>query len=279
MDGRMRQGRQKENNKGGRPFRNGKPEARKSAEDEARFEGQLEGRNVVLEAMRGGRTIDKLFVQEGITGGPIDTVLKEANRAKVPVTFLDKAKLDAMSATGHHQGVIAKAAAYEYSTVDEMLKEASERGEDPFIILLDGIEDPHNLGAIIRSAACAGAHGVVIPKHRASGLTPTAVRASAGAVDRVKVAKVTNIADEIEKLKERGIWAYCADMGGASMYDMDLKGPLALVIGAEGKGVGKRILGVSDGAVSIPMMRDFDSLNASVAAGVLMYEAVRQRAK
>jgi RNA methyltransferase, trmH family, group 3 len=184
-----------------------------------------------------------------------------------------------MSETGKHQGVIAYIAAFEYATVDDILKKAEDKGEPPFVVILDDIEDPHNLGAIIRTANLAGAHGVIIPKHRAAGLTATAVKASAGAVSYTPVAKVTNISKTIEELKDKGLWFVCADMGGTTMYDLDLKGPIGLVVGNEGKGVSRLVKEKCDFIASIPMFGDIDSLNASVATGVLAYEIVRQRMK
>ena len=237
----------------------------------------IEGRNAVLEAFRSGKTIDKLFVQDGCQDGSINTIKREARKHDTIINFVTKERLDQMSATGHHQGVIAQAAAYDYGTVEEMLANAREKGEDPFLILLDDIEDPHNLGAIIRTANLAGAHGVIIPKNRAAGLTATVARTSAGALNYTPVAKVTNLAKTIEDLKKEGLWFVCADMGGTTMYDLDLKGPIGLVIGNEGEGVGRLVKEKCDMVASIPMKGDIDSLNASVAAGVLAYEIVRQR--
>ena len=238
---------------------------------------RIEGRNAVIEAYRFGRTVDKLFVQERLEGGPVQAILREAKKQGTIVSFVKKERLDEMSDTGHHQGVIAQVTAYDYSTVEEMLKIAEERGEAPFLILLDGIEDPHNLGAIIRTACQAGAHGVITTKHRAAGLTSTVVRASAGALNYVPVAKVTNLKKTMEMLKEKGIWFACADMNGAAMYDVALTGPVGLVIGGEGEGVSRLVREACDFTASIPMTGKIDSLNASVAAGVLMYEIVRQR--
>lgn len=237
----------------------------------------IEGRNAVMEAFRAGKPIDKLFVQDGCKDGPIQSITREARKHDTIVNFVPRERLDQMSETGKHQGVIAYAAAYEYAEVEDILKAAEEKGEPPFIFLLDGIEDPHNLGAIIRTANLAGAHGVIIPKHRASGLTATVARTSAGALNYTPVAKVTNLATTIEDLKKRGLWFVCADMGGESMYRLNLKGPIGLVIGNEGSGVGKLIREKCDMIASIPMKGDIDSLNASVAAGVLAYEIVRQR--
>ena len=237
----------------------------------------IEGRNAVLEAFRAGRPIDKLFVQDGCKDGPVQTIVREARKHDTVIQFVARERLDQMSDTGKHQGVIAYAAAYEYAEVEDILKLAEEKGEPPFIFLLDGIEDPHNLGAIIRTANLAGAHGVIIPKHRASGLTATVARTSAGALNYTPVARVTNLANTIEDLKKRGLWFVCADMGGELMYKLNLKGPIGRVIGNEGNGVGKLVREKCDMIASIPMKGDIDSLNASVAAGVLAYEIVRQR--
>ena len=238
---------------------------------------KIEGRNAVLEAFRSGKTIDKLFVLDGCKDGPIQTILREAKKHDTIINFVGKERLSQISVTGKHQGVIAYAAAYEYSEVEDMLKLAEERGEDPFLILLDNIEDPHNLGAIIRTANLAGAHGVIIPKRRAVGLTATVAKTSAGALNYTPVAKVTNLAKTMEELKEKGLWFVCADMGGESMYRLNLKGPIGLVIGNEGEGVGRLVKEKCDFVASIPMKGEIDSLNASVAAGVLAYEIVRQR--
>lgn len=237
----------------------------------------IEGRNAVLEAFRSGKTIDKLFVLDGCQDGPVNTIKREAKKHDCIVNFVSKERLDQMSETGKHQGVIAYAAAYEYAEVEDMLKLAEEKGEPPFLFLLDNIEDPHNLGAIIRTANLAGAHGVIIPKRRAAGLTATVAKTSAGALNYTPVAKVTNLAATIEELKEKGLWFVCADMGGTTMYDLNLRGPIGLVIGNEGEGVGRLVKEKCDFVASIPMKGDIDSLNASVAAGVLAYEIVRQR--
>lgn len=237
----------------------------------------IEGRNAVLEAFRSGKCVDKLFILDGCQDGPVRTIAREARKHDTIVKFVPKERLDSMSETGAHQGVIAQVAAYDYSTVEDILKKAEDKGEPPFIILLDNIEDPHNLGAIIRTANLAGAHGVIIPKNRAAGLTATVARTSAGALNYTPVAKVTNLAKTIEDLKKEGLWFVCADMGGTTMYDLDLKGPIGLVIGNEGEGVGRLVKEKCDMVASIPMKGDIDSLNASVAAGVLAYEIVRQR--
>ena len=237
----------------------------------------IEGRNAVIEAFRSGKTIDKIFVLDGCQDGPVMTIKREANQADVMIKYVTKERLDQMSSTGKHQGVIAYAAAYEYAEVEDILAKAREKGEAPFIFLLDNIEDPHNLGAIIRTANLAGAHGVIIPKNRAVGLTATVARTSAGALNYTPVAKVTNIAKTIEELKKEGLWFVCADMGGTQMYQLDLKGAIGLVIGNEGEGVSRLVREKCDMVASIPMKGDIDSLNASVAAGVLAYEIVRQR--
>lgn len=237
----------------------------------------IEGRNAVLEALRSGKPVDKLFVLDGCQDGPVRTIVREAKKHDTILNFVSKERLDQLSETGKHQGVIAHAAAYEYSEIEDMFALAEKRGEDPFFILLDNIEDPHNLGAIIRTANLAGAHGVIIPKRRAVGLTATVAKTSAGALNYTPVAKVTNLAKTMEELKERGLWFVCADMGGESMYRMNLTGPIGLVIGNEGEGVSRLVKEKCDFVASIPMKGDIDSLNASVAAGVLAYEIVRQR--
>lgn len=238
---------------------------------------QIEGRNAVLEAFRSGKCVDKLFILDGCQDGPVRTIAREARKTDTIINYVSKERLDQLSETRAHQGVIAQVAAYEYSTVDEILARAEEKGEAPFLILLDNVEDPHNLGAIIRTANLAGAHGVIIPKRRAVGLTSTVAKTSAGAINYTPVAKVTNIVRTIEELKEKGIWFVCADMGGETMYDLDLTGPMGLVIGNEGEGVSRLVREACDFTASIPMKGDIDSLNASVAAGVLAYEIVRQR--
>lgn len=237
----------------------------------------IEGRNAVLEAFRAGKTIDKLFVLDGCQDGPVRTILREAKKTDCIVNFVKKERLDQMSETGKHQGVIAYSAAYEYGTIDDMFKIAEEKGEPPFIIFLDNIEDPHNLGSIIRTANQAGAHGVVIPKRRAVGLTATVAKASAGAINYTPVAKVTNLVKTMEELKDRGMWFVCGDMDGDSMYSLDLTGPIGVVIGNEGDGVSRLVKEKCDFTASIPMFGDIDSLNASVAMGILSYEIVRQR--
>ena len=238
---------------------------------------QIEGRNAVLEAFRSGKCVDKLFILDGCQDGPVRTIAREARKKDTIINYVSKERLDQLSETRAHQGVIAQVAAYEYSTVEDILEKAEERGEPPFLILLDNVEDPHNLGAIIRTANLAGAHGVIIPKRRAVGLTSTVAKTSAGAINYTPVAKVTNLVRTMEELKEKGIWFVCADMGGESMYRMNLTGPIGLVIGNEGEGVSRLVKEACDFTASIPMKGDIDSLNASVAAGVLAYEIVRQR--
>ena len=246
-------------------------------EEKRSNENMIEGRNAVLEAFRSGKTVDKLYVQDGCKDGPVQTILREARKQDTIVQFVGKERLSQLSETGKHQGVIASVASYAYSTVEEMLALAKERGEDPFLILLDNIEDPHNLGAIIRTANLAGAHGVIIPKRRAAGLTAVVAKTSAGALHYTPVAKVTNLVKTMEELKEQGLWFVCADMDGERMYDLNLKGPIGLVIGSEGEGVGRLVKETCDFVASIPMKGQISSLNASVAAGVLAYEIVRQR--
>ncbi len=240
-------------------------------------EMNIEGRNAVIEAFRSGKTVDKLYILDGCQDGPVMTIKREAKKHDTMVKYVTKERLDQMSQTGKHQGVIAVVAAYDYAEVEDILQKAREKGEAPFIFLLDNIEDPHNLGAIIRTANLAGAHGVIIPKNRAVGLTATVARTSAGALNYTPVAKVTNLSKTIEELKKEGMWFVCADMGGTSMYQLDLKGPIGLVIGNEGDGVSRLVREKCDFIASIPMKGDIDSLNASVAAGVLAYEIVRQR--
>lgn len=245
--------------------------------DMERNETVIEGRNAVLEALRAGRPVDRLYVQDGCKDGPVQTIIREARKHDTLIQFVARERLNQMSQTGHHQGVIAQAAAWEYAQVEDMLELARQKGEDPFLLLLDNVEDPHNLGAIIRTANLAGAHGVIIPKRRAVGLTATVARTSAGALSYTPVARVTNLVKTMQDLKEKGLWFVCADMGGEVMYDLNLTGPIGLVIGNEGEGVGRLVKENCDFTASIPMRGDIDSLNASVAAGVLSYEIVRQR--
>lgn len=241
------------------------------------MENKIEGRNAVLEALRAGKPIDKLYVLDGCPDGPVRTIIREAKKGDTIINYVKKERLDQLSETGHHQGVIAMAASYEYATVEDILEKAREKGEAPFIFVLDNIEDPHNLGAMIRTANLAGVHGVIIPKRRAVGLTPTVARTSAGAINYTPVAKVTNLKQTMEQLKKEGMWFVCADMDGTPYYQMDLKGPMGLVIGNEGEGVSRLIKETCDFVASIPMKGDIDSLNASVAAGVLAFEIARQR--
>lgn len=237
----------------------------------------IEGRNAVIEAFRSGKTVDKVLILEGCQDGPINTIVREGKKHNVLIKYVKKDRLDKVSETGKHQGVIAYVAAYKYAEVEDILDNARKKGEPPFVIILDGIEDPHNLGAIIRTANQAGAHGVIIPKRRAVGLTSTVARTSAGAINYTPVAKVTNIANTIEDLKKEGMWFVCADMDGEVMYNLDLKGSIGLVIGNEGEGVSRLVKEKCDFIAQIPMKGDIDSLNASVAMGILSYEIVRQR--
>lgn len=240
-------------------------------------ESVIEGRNAVIEAFRSGKTIDKVYILDGCQDGPVSTIKREAKKQDTMIKYVTRQRLDQISETGKHQGVIAIAAAYAYAQVEDMLALAKKKGEPPFLILLDNIEDPHNLGAIIRTANLAGAHGVIITKNRAVGLTAVVARTSAGALNYTPVAKVTNLARTIQELKEKGMWFVCADMDGTRMYDLNLTGPIGLVVGSEGEGVGRLVKENCDMAAAIPMNGDIDSLNASVAAGVLAYEIVRQR--
>ncbi|MBP5600656.1 MAG: 23S rRNA (guanosine(2251)-2'-O)-methyltransferase RlmB [Lachnospiraceae bacterium] len=245
----------------------------------AKNESQIEGRNAVLEAFKSGKTIDRIYVLDGCQDGPVLSIKREAKKHDTIIRYVEKERLDQMSETGHHQGVIAISAAYEYSEMEDIFNLAKEKNEPPFIILLDNIEDPHNLGAIIRTANLVGAHGVVIPKNRAVGLTPTVARTSAGAINYTPVVKVTNLSQTIEELKKQGLWFVCADMDGDLMYDLNLTGPIGLVIGNEGEGVGRLVKEKCDYVAKIPMKGDIDSLNASVAMGVMSFEIARQRLK
>ena len=238
---------------------------------------QIEGRHAVAEALRAGRPVDKLYVLDGCKDGPVSSIVKAAKKGDALVQFVSRERLDQLSETKKHQGVIARMAAYEYASVEDILAKAEKQGEPPFVFLLDGVEDPYNLGAVVRTADQVGAHGVIIPKNRAVGLTASAARASAGALNYIPVARVTNLARTVEQLKKQGIWFVCADMGGQPMYQVDMKGPLGLVVGGEGEGVSRLVREACDYTASIPMKGHVDSLNASVAAGVLAYEAFRQR--
>lgn len=238
---------------------------------------QIEGRHAVAEALRAGRPVDKLYVLDGCKDGPVSSIVKAAKKGDALVQFVSRERLDQISETKKHQGVIARMAAYEYASVEDILAKAEKQGEPPFVFLLDGVEDPYNLGAVVRTADQVGAHGVIIPKNRAVGLTASAARASAGALNYIPVARVTNLARTVEQLKKQGFWFVCADMGGQPMYQVDMKGPLGLVVGGEGEGVSRLVREACDYTASIPMKGHVDSLNASVAAGVLAYEAFRQR--
>ena len=258
----------------GRNFPPRSPQATPAEETE----GQLEGRNALQEALRSGRTIDKVFIADGDTDRGLQRLAAEAKDAGAVVVSVDRRKLDAMSFTHAHQGVIALAAAHAYFTVDDILEEAASRGEAPLIVICDELSDPHNLGAILRSAECAGAHGVIIPKRRSVGLTATVAKASAGAVEYMKVARVTNINTAIAELKDKGVWVFgTAADGTTDLYGADLKGPAAIVIGSEGSGMTRLVSESCDFLVSIPMKGRISSLNASAAAAILLYEAVRQR--
>ncbi|MDD6010690.1 MAG: 23S rRNA (guanosine(2251)-2'-O)-methyltransferase RlmB [Lachnospiraceae bacterium] len=241
------------------------------------IENYIEGRNPVIEAFRSGKVIDKLYILDGCNDGPIMTIKREAKKKDTFIKYVSRERLDMMSETGMHQGVIAYTAAYEYSELEDIFALAESKGEPPFVYILDNIEDPHNLGAIIRTANLSGAHGVIIPKNRAVGLTSTVARTSAGALNYTPVVRVTNITKTIEELKKKGMWFVCADMGGDTMYDLNLTGSIGLVIGNEGDGVSRLVKEACDYVASIPMKGDIDSLNASVAAGVLGFEIVRQR--
>ena len=241
------------------------------------MEDKILGRNPVLEAIRSGRSIEKILIKKGKYEGSIVPIIKKAKDAGIIIQEVDKAKLDAMAEGGNHQGVIAYVSAYEYVSVQDILDRAAKKDEPPFVIICDKITDPHNLGAIIRTANCVGAHGVIIPKRGSVGVNSTVVKTSAGAAEYTPVAKVTNIASTIDDLKKAGMWIAAADMDGEPMYKVDLKGSLGLVIGSEGEGIGRLVKEKCDFIASIPMSGEINSLNASVAAAVLMYEALRQR--
>ena len=235
------------------------------------------GRNAVRELLSGERDVEKIYVQRGEREGSVKVLVAMARERKIPVSELEKARLDAMSSGLNHQGVIAVAAEHNYSSVDEIIAFAEEKGETPFVILLDGVEDPHNLGAIIRSAECCGAHGVIIPKRRAVGLTPVVSKASAGAVEHMRVAKVTNLSTAIDELKERGFWIYGADMGGKEYYSTDFSGPVCLVLGSEGFGISRLVREKCDFIVSIPLYGNVNSMNVSCAGAVLFVEIAKQK--
>ena len=249
----------------------------KNQEKNSYSNDRLEGRNSVMEAIRAGRTIDKVYIQDGLRDNTISRIISKLKGTGTLISFVKKERLDSMSETGHHQGIIAQTTSYEYSDIEDIFELAKKKHEPPFIIILDEIVDPHNLGAIIRTANIAGAHGVIIPKHNATGLTATVVRASAGAINFTPVVKVTNISKTIEELKGRGLWFACADMDGDEMYRCNLTGSIGLIIGNEGTGVSRLVKEKCDYIVSIPMKGDIESLNASVATGILAYEIVRQR--
>ncbi|MCX7715108.1 MAG: 23S rRNA (guanosine(2251)-2'-O)-methyltransferase RlmB [Clostridia bacterium] len=240
---------------------------------------KIEGRNPVMEALKAGREIDKIMIKKGGREGSILSIVKKAKEMGIIIQEVEKNKLDSISQTGNHQGVIAVAAVCQYASVDDILNRADKRGEAPFIIICDKITDPHNLGSILRSANCVGAHGVIIPKRNSAGLGSTVAKTSAGAVEYTPVARVTNIARTIDDLKQRGIWIAAADMDGELMYNVNLSGAIGLVIGSEGEGIGRLVKEKCDFIVKIPMFGEIASLNASVAAGVLMYEILRQREK
>ena len=240
-------------------------------------EGIVYGRNEVRELLKSGRAIDKIFVRRGDKEGSINVIIGEASSRRITIVEVEKQKLDQLCGGGVHQGVAAQAAEKEYCSVEDILQIAKDRGEMPFIVILDGVEDPYNLGAVIRCAECAGAHGVIIPKRRASGLTATAAKASAGALEHMAVAKVVNLASEIEKLKEQGIWLYAAEAGGESLYDTDLDRPCAIVLGSEGDGVSRLVKDKCDYIISIPMYGKVNSMNVSTAAAVVLTEVARRR--
>ncbi|MCD8021200.1 MAG: 23S rRNA (guanosine(2251)-2'-O)-methyltransferase RlmB [Clostridiales bacterium] len=240
-------------------------------------ENTVMGRNAVLEAFRSGKTVDKLFILDGCQDGPVKSILRESKKQSTLVKYVSKERLDTLAGHEKHQGVVAITAACDYAEIDDLFAAAEQKGEDPFFILCDEIEDPHNLGAIIRTANLAGAHGVIIPKRHAVGLTGAVAKVSAGAVNYTPVARVMNMARTIEKLIDRGLWFVCGDMSGELMYQQNLTGPIGLVIGNEGSGVGRLVKEKCDYVAAIPMKGDIDSLNASVAAGVLAFEIVRQR--
>jgi len=242
----------------------------------------LEGRKAVLEALNHEKPIDRILLRrdgDKPIEGTLRLIAAKARERRLVVQEVDRAKLDATSETGHHQGVIALCPAVPYSTVDDILKIAADRGEQPFIIVLDGVTDPHNLGAVLRSAEAGGVHGVIIPKRRAVGLTGTVAKTSAGAITHMAVARVSNISRTLDDLKKQGLWITCAEPEGTSFYESDLKGPVALVLGAEGEGISRLVSEKADFSVSIPMLGKISSLNVSVAAGILIYEVVRTRMK
>lgn len=249
----------------------------KSSSDNEPNENIIEGRNPVIEVLKSGRTVEKLFISKGTVEGSLKMIISMAKDMGIVISEVDRKKLDDMSTTHSHQGVIALVSPYVYSSIDEILKLADKKGEAPFIVILDEIEDPHNLGSIIRSANVYGAHGIIIPKRRSALVTATVAKASAGAVEYTRIAKMTNLNQAIRELKEKGLWVIGTDMDGEICYESNLTGPIAIVIGSEGKGISRLIKENCDGIVRIPMQGELNSLNASVAAGTIMYEIIRQR--
>ena len=245
--------------------------------DEQVSEGAVFGRNAVRELLTEGRDVEKIYIQRGEREGSINQLIGLASERKIPIVELDKQKLDRMCAGARHQGIVAMASVQEYSSVEDILAYSEEKGEPPFIVLLDGVEDPHNLGAIIRSAECMGAHGIIIPKRRAVGLTATVAKASAGALMHMRVAKVTNLAQTIDELKEKGLWFYAADMDGESLYKTDLRGAVGIVLGSEGDGISRLVREKCDFIVSIPMYGNVNSMNVSCAAAVILSEVANQK--
>lgn len=262
---------------GGAQYKSERVEQRVHTAEEAPDENLIIGRNAVKELLAGGRDIDRLYISAGQREGSINLLIAEAAERGIPIRECESRKLDAMARGGRHQGIIAMVAEHNYSSIDDILEYAEERGEQPFVVICDGIEDPHNLGAIIRSAECAGAHGVIIPKRRAVGLTATVAKSSAGALSHMRVAKVTNLASAVDELKERGLWIYGADMDGSPYFKTDLKGAAAIVLGSEGFGVSRLVKEKCDFIVSIPLWGQLNSLNVSCAAAVILTEAARQR--
>lgn len=259
-----------------RPYPQGRPD-RKSAPTEEAAENVVFGRNAVRELLASGRDIDKIYIQTGEREGSVCVLLGEAAARKIPIHETEKQKLDALSGHGAHQGIVAFAAEKNYSTLDDILNFAKEQGEAPFLVICDGIEDPGNLGALIRSAECLGAHGVVIPKRRAVGLSATVAKASAGAIEYMRIARVTNLSQAIEELKEKGVWIYGTDMGGVSYDNVDFRGAVALVLGSEGEGLSRLVGEKCDFIVSVPMRGHMESMNVSAAGAVVMAEVARQR--
>ena len=256
-----------------------KPRFREKEEAFEMREGLAVGRNAVKELLADGRDVEKVYVQKGEREGSINLLVGIASERKIPIIELDRQNMDRMCANARHQGIIAVASEHNYASVEQILEYAAEKGEPPFIVLLDGVEDPHNLGAIIRSAECMGAHGVIIPKRRAVGLTPTVAKASAGAIMHMRVAKVTNLSQTIDELKERGIWFYAADMDGESIYETDLKGAVGIVLGSEGDGVSRLVKEKCDFVISVPMYGKVNSMNVSCAAAVILAQAANQKRK